>query len=39
MTITDEHIRVQEDKVNELRRRIQQAMLSNNTSANVKLET
>ena len=36
MTITDEHIRAQEEKVNELRRRIQQTMRSNNT--NVKME-
>jgi methyl-CpG-binding domain protein 2 len=38
VTITDEHIRAQEEKVNELRRRIQQTMRSNNNSADVKME-
>ncbi|CAF2870337.1 unnamed protein product [Rotaria sp. Silwood2] len=38
VTITDEHIRAQEGKVNELRRRIQQTMHSNNNSANMKME-
>jgi len=38
VTITDEHIRAQEEKVNELRRRVQQKMRSNNNSANVKME-
>ncbi|CAF1011674.1 unnamed protein product [Rotaria magnacalcarata] len=41
VTITDEHIRAQEAKVAELRRRIQQTMRSNNnsSSANMKMET
>lgn len=40
VTITDEHIRAQEEKVNELRRRIQQAMRSNHTAgANLKMES